>query len=90
MFEGSMMSTGWGYVGSDKRGFEWEFTPDASDSHYSVDPNTGKPYPFCCCRSGEVFSSEQAAIKDGKKWLKEVGRSGTIAAVKSTPRHFEY
>ena len=34
MFEGSMMSTGWGYVGSSEKGFEWLFTPDTSDPTY--------------------------------------------------------
>lgn len=90
MFEGSMMSTGWGYVGSSEKGFEWLFTPDTSDPTYSKDPATGKPYLFCLCRSGDVFKSEAAAIRDGKRWMKQTGRSGTISAVKPTPRHFEY
>lgn len=90
MFEGTMKSTGWGYVGSDKKGFEWEFTPDANDPIYSVDPATGKPYPFCCCQSGYVFKNEAAAVREGKKWMKEAGRSGIITAVKVEPRHFEY
>lgn len=90
MFEGTMMSTGWGYVGSDKKGFEWLFTPDRDDPVYSEDPRTQRPYPFSCCRSGDVFESEAAAIRDGKKWMKQAGRSGTIEAVKATPRHFEY
>ena len=34
MFEGSMKSFGWGYVGSNVKGFEWLFTPDAGDPAY--------------------------------------------------------
>ena len=90
MFEGTMISTGWGYVGSDEKGFEWLFTPDASDPSYSEDPATGRPYPFCGCRGGNVLKNEGAAIRDGKKWMKEAGRSGTITAVKAEPRRFEY
>lgn len=90
MFEGSMRSTGWGYIGSDKKGFEWLFTPDENDSSYCVDPSTGRCYLFCCNRSGYVFSSEKEAIKEGKKWMKESKRSGEITAMKSTPRRFEY
>lgn len=90
MFEGRMASTGWGYTGSDKRGFEWEFTPDARDPAYSEDPTTGKPYPFCCCRSGYVFDSEMKALRDGKRWMKEAGRAGAVTVIKATLRHFEY
>ena len=90
MFEGAMKSTGWGYVGSEERGFEWFFTPDSRDPAYSVDPGTGSPYPFICCRSGYVFKSETAAIRNGKRWIKKAGRFGTIEAVKAAPRHFEY
>ena len=90
MFEGSMKSTGWGRVGSDKKGFEWHFTPYPSDPAYRVNPDTGRCYPFCCCRSGEVFPSEKAAIKDGEKWMKEAKRSGEITAVKAESLHFEY
>lgn len=90
MFEGSMKSTGWGYVGTDEKGFEWLFTPDHDDPCYSEDPNTGECYPFCRTRSGDVFPSEKAAIKAGEKWLKEAKRSGEITAVKPEPRRFEY
>ncbi len=72
MFEGSMKSFGWGYVGSNVKGFEWLFTPDAGDPAYLEDPATGKPYSCCCCRSGDVFKSEASAIRDGKK-LDEAG-----------------
>ena len=84
MFEGRMRNTGWGYTGSEKKGFEWLFTPDNKDAAYCVDPNTGHCYPFCLCRSGNVFQTA------GKRWMKKAGRSGTIEAVKATPRRFEY
>lgn len=90
MFEGSMMSTGWGYVGTDVRGFEWLFTPDQNDVAYCLNPANRGVHPFCRCMSGYVFKNEASAIRDGKKWMKEAGRSGTITAVKATPRHFEY
>lgn len=90
MFEGSMKSTGWGCTGTDEKGFEWLFTPDPNDPHYSEDPSTGECYPFCRTSSGDVFRTEEAAVRDGKKWMKKTGRSGSITAVKPTPRHFEY
>lgn len=90
MLEGTMMSTGWGYVGSNKKGFEWLFTPDQKDPMYHPMSGTSECYPHCCCMSGDVFPNETTAIKDGKKWMKEAGRSGTITAVKPTPLHFEY
>ena len=90
MFEGRMASTGWGYIGSGEMGFEWLFTPNPDDVAYSEDPDTGMAYPFCCCRSGDVFESEAKAIRDGKSWMKETGRIGTITAVKGKSRHFEY
>lgn len=90
MFEGSMKSFGWGYVGSDEKGFEWLFTPDVGDPSYLENPATGKPYSCCCCRSGDVFKSEAAAVRDGRRWMKKAGYSGTIEAVKATSRHFEY
>ena len=46
MFEGLMRNTGWGYTGSEKKGFEWLFTPDDKDAAYCMDPNTGHCYPF--------------------------------------------
>ena len=90
MFEGRMTSTGWGYIGSENDGFEWLFTPNTDDPAYSVDPSTGNPYPFCCCRSGDIFKSEVAAIRAGKKWMQEAGRYGNIIATSAELRHFEY
>lgn len=88
--EGNMMSYGWGYVGSNENGFEWLFTPDGKDSAYLPEPGTGRCYSCCCCKSGYVFKSEMAAIRAGEKWMKEAGRSGTVAAIKSEPKHLEY
>lgn len=40
---------------------------------------------------GDVsMTATEAAIRDGKKWMKKAGRSGSVIAVKPTPRHFEY
>lgn len=90
MFEGSMKSTGWGFVGTEEKGFEWHFEPDSNDRNYAVNPVTGKPYGFCCCSSGYVYGSEQAAIRAGKRWMKECNRSGIITAVEPTAHRFEY
>ena len=35
------------------------------------------------------YFQEKAYVKDGKKWMKRAGRSGTIATVKFTPRYFQ-
>ena len=90
MFEGRMRNTGWGYTGSEKKGFEWLFTPDDKDAAYCVDSNTSHCYPFCLCRSGNVFQTEAQAVKAGKRWMKECKRSGSIEAVKASSRRFEY
>lgn len=90
MTEGSMKSYGWGFVGSDEKGFEWMFTPDRKDPAYKQEPGTDRCYLCCRCKSGYVYKSEAAAIRAGKKMKKESGRSGTIVAVKAEPRHFEY
>ena len=76
MFEGRMRSTGWGVIGSTKKGFEWLFTPEDKGCFG--------------CRSGYVFKTEAAAIRDGRKWQKETGRIGTITAVEAEPAHFGY
>lgn len=81
----SRNSYGWGYVGSNKKGFEWRFQPDEKDPGYV------KGYPLAGrVSSGEVYPSEEKAIREGKKWMKSVNRSGIITAVKATPYHFEY
>ena len=83
----SRNSYGWGYVGTDEKGFEWRFQPDEKD------PGFVKGYPLAGnVRSGEVFPSKEKAIREGKKWLKSTNgrRSGIITAVKPTPVHFEY
>lgn len=90
MFEGRMKSTGWGFVGSGRKGYEWLFTPSSDDVCYQEDPATGKPYTFCGCRSGYVFRSREKAVAEGKKWMKECGRCGTVRAVEASPKRFEY
>lgn len=57
---------GWGHVGSDKKGFEWLFTPNCKDPAYKMNPDTGRCYPHCRSKSGYVFKSEAVAIESGK------------------------
>lgn len=83
----SRNSYGWGFVGSDKKGFEWLFQPDEKDPCY-VKGNMfiGR------VRSGYVYPTEAKATREGRAWLRSVEgrRSGTITAVKAKPAHFEY
>lgn len=83
----SRNSYGWGFVGSDEKGFEWLFQPDEKDPCY-MEGNlfAGR------CRSGYVYPTEAKVTREGKAWLKstEGRRSGTITAVKAEPVHFEY
>lgn len=83
----SRNSYGWGFVGSEEKGFEWLFQPDEKDPCY-MEGNlfAGR------CRSGYVYPTEAKATREGKAWLKstEGRRSGTITAVKAEPVHFEY
>lgn len=79
VFEGTIRDFGWGYIGTDQKGFEWYFHPDENDPMYPIGT-----------RSGDVFKTELAAIRAGKKWLKECHRSGSITTIKATPRHFDY
>lgn len=78
MFEGSIREFGWGYIGTDQKGFEWYFQPDQNDGS------------IIGVRSGDVFKTELATIRAGEKWMKECHRSGSITAIKATPRHFDY
>lgn len=79
----SRNSYGWGYVGSDEKGFEWLFEADKKDPCYKqVDGRM---------RSGYVYSTKAQAIKEGRAWLKSASRrSGNITAVKAESVHFEY
>ena len=83
----SRNSYGWGFVGSDEKGFEWLFQPDEKDPCY-MEGNlfAGR------CRSGYAYRTEAEATREGRKWLKSTNgkRSGVISAVKAEPLHFEY
>lgn len=83
----SRSSYGWGYVGSDEKGFEWLFQPDEKDPCY-MEGNlfAGR------CRSGYIYPTEAKAVREGKKWLRSTKgcRSGIISAVKAEPVRFEY
>ena len=82
----SRNSYGWGYVGSDKEGFEWLFQPDEKDPYFEA----GNMF-IGRVRSGYVYPTVEKAIREGKAWLKgTTRRSGTITAVKADPAHFEY
>lgn len=83
----SRNSYGWGYTGSDRKGFEWKFIPSEKDPCYvSGNPHIG------CLLSGYVYRTEEAAKREGRKWLKSTkgARVGTIIAIKSRPVRFEY
>jgi len=83
----SRNSYGWGYVGSDQKGFEWHFQPDQKDPCY----RKGNRF-IGIVTSGYVYPTASKAIAEGRKWLGETEgrRSGTITAVKAEPMHFEY
>ncbi len=78
---------GYGYIGSNKKGFEWKFTPDEKDPCY----RKGNLF-VGVTTSGYVYPTERKAIQEGKKWLRETNgkRSGVITAIKAEPEHFEY
>lgn len=71
---------GYGYVGSDKKGFEWLLVY-GNKAHQKM-------------KSGYVYKSEEEAIAEGKKFQEkstyEPYRNGKISAVKAEPLHFEY
>lgn len=79
----SRNSYGWGYVGSDEKGFEWEWIY-GSQYHERM-------------KSGYVYATEEEAIKEGNAFrfrvfdpINDSRQWGTIQAVKATPKHFEY
>lgn len=82
----SRNSYGWGFVGSDKKGFEWLFQPDEKDPCYMKgNLFSGR------VKSGDVYPTKEKAISEGKKWLRGASsRSGAIMAIKAEPVHFEY
>lgn len=71
---------GYGYVGSNKKGFEWLLVY-GNKAHQKM-------------KSGYVYKSEEEAIAEGKKFQEkstyEPYRNGKISAVKAEPLHFEY
>lgn len=83
----SRNSYGYGYVGSEKKGFEWLFQPDEKDPCYMK----GNLF-IGRVKSGYVYPTPEKAIREGKEWLRETkgSRSGVITAVKAEPVHFEY
>ena len=84
----SRNSYGGGYVGTHEKGFEWRFRPNVNDPGY-----TDCMAHNCwigVVDSGTVYQSEEEAVREGEKWMAEVGRSGTVEAIKATPYHFEY
>ena len=81
----SRNSYGWGYVGSNEKGFEWLFQPDEKDPCYMK----GNIFQGRLL-SGYVYPTKEKAIREGRKWLRGTSRSGAIMAVKAEPVHFEY
>lgn len=71
---------GYGYVGSNKKGFEWLLVY-GNKAHQKM-------------KSGYVYKSEKEAITEGKKFQEkstyEPYRNGKISEVKAEPLHFEY
>ena len=71
---------GWGLVGSAQKGFEWLLV-------YGDKPHER-------LRSGDVYETEEKAIRAGKEYLKGNAYYSSIdcyiSAVKAEPLHFEY
>lgn len=79
----SRRAYGWGYTGNGGSGYEWELVPDEKDPCFGIS--------WGATRSGTVFSTRQAAMADGLKWLKKAStRSGEIRVIRSTGGRFEY
>ena len=76
----SRNSYGYGYIGSDEKGFELLLVY-GDKAHERM-------------KSGYVYKTEKEAIEEGKKFQKESKyepyRNGKISAVKAEPLHFEY
>lgn len=76
----SRKSYGWGYVGSNKKGFEWMLK-------YGDKPHEKM-------RSGYVYKTEEKALAEGRKFQRnsnyEPYKNGELTAVKATPMRFEY
>lgn len=76
----SRNSYGYGYIGSNKKGFEWLLVY-GKKAHQRM-------------KSGYVYETEEEAIKEGKKFQKQSNhepyKNGIISAVKAETLHFEY
>lgn len=88
----SRNSYGWGFIGSTKKGFEWHFEPDDKDPCYNEIVTKGGYPSAITVNSGTVYSTEEKAIREGKKWLRSThgSRSGTITAIKAKQPRFDY
>lgn len=83
----SRNSYGYGYIGSNKKGFEWLLIY-GERYHQRI-------------KSGDVYETEQQALREGNKFLEEIVKKKwpkdyydetklVLSAVPSTPLHFEY
>lgn len=80
----SRNSYGWGYVGTDKEGFEWLWV-------------YGEKYHERI-RSGYVYKTEDEAMREGEKFRDAALKrnpvywkgGGVVSAVKAEKKHFEY
>lgn len=86
----SRNSYGWGMVGSPTNGFEWCIT-------YTFNP----PPTFGLCgprkmtlKSGDVYKTEAAAIRAGKKFIRESTcdeyKTAKLEAIPAESFHFGY
>lgn len=74
MFEGSMKSFGWGYVGSNEKGFEWLFTPDVGDPSYLENPGHRKAV-FVLLLSERRCLQERSSGRPGWQEMDERSRA---------------
>lgn len=76
----SRSSYGYGYVGSNEKGYEWLLV-------YGEKPHQKM-------KSGYVYKTEEEAIAEGRKFQEKstypLYKNGQISAVKAEPLHFEY
>ena len=76
----SRNSYGWGYIGSSKKGFEWLLI-------YGNKPHQKM-------MSGDVYKSEEEALREGRRFQEESDylpyKTAKLSAVKAEPLHFGY
>lgn len=83
----SRNSYGYGYIGSNEKGFEWLLIY-GEEYHQSI-------------KSGYVYKTEQLALRKGKEFLEETVKKKwpkdcydetqlNLSVIPSTPLHFEY